>query len=85
MNQYLLDLKKVVDQLIAVGAHVGTEEHIEAILDALPSDYSPLVTSIISRLDPYSVEEMEALLLAIESRIEHCHQQESNTQFPSQI
>ena len=53
MNQYLLNLKKVMDQLIAVGAHVGTEEDIEAILDGLPSDYSPLITSIISRLDPY--------------------------------
>ena len=80
MNSYLLEIKKTVDQLIAMGAPVGTEEHIESILDGLPSNYSPLVTSIISRLDPYSIEEMEALLLAVEARIEHCHHQELGTQ-----
>ena len=37
MSQYLLDLKKVVDQLITIGVHVGTKEHIEAILYGLPS------------------------------------------------
>ena len=76
MNLYLLEIKKCVDQLIAVGAQIGTEEHIEAILDGLPSNYSPIVTSFISRLDPYSIEEMEALLLAVEARVEHSHSQE---------
>ena len=80
MNSYLLDIKKTVDQLIAVGASVTTEEHIQAILDGLPADYTPLVTSIISRLDPYSIEEMEALLLAVEARIKRCHQLELSSQ-----
>ena len=31
------------------------------------------------------MEETEALLLAVESRIEHYHQQDSTQQFPSQI
>ena len=57
-----------------MGTHFGTKKHIEAILDGLLSNYSPLVTSIISHLDPYLMEEMEALLLAIESHIEHYHQ-----------
>ena len=70
MNTYLLEIKKVVDQLAAIGAPVSTEEYIESILDGLPGDYNPLVTSIISRLDPYSIEEMEALLMAVEARIE---------------
>ena len=67
---------------IYIHTHTHTHTHIrkcktqiEAILGGLPSDYSPLVTSIISHLDPYSVEEREALLLAVESCIEHCHQQ----------
>ena len=67
MNLYLLDIKKCVDQLITVGALIGTKEHIEAILDELPSDYSRLVTSIISRLNPYQIKEMEVLLLAVEA------------------
>ena len=69
MNSYLLDIKKTVDQLIVVGAIVTTEEHIQAILDGLPADYTPLVTSIISRLDPYSIEEMVALLLQLRQEL----------------
>ena len=64
MNSYLLNLKKVIDQLA-----VSTEEYIETILDGLPTDYNPLITYIISRLDPYSIEEMEALLLTVEDWI----------------
>ena len=56
--------------MVAIGAPISTKEHIEA------SDYTPLVTSIISRLDPYSIEKMEALLLAIEARIEKCNAKE---------
>ena len=73
MNSNLLEIKKLVGQLSTVGAPIGTEEHIETILDGLPLNYSPLVTLIISWLDPYSIEEMEALLLSVEARIEHCH------------
>ena len=72
-NLYLLDIKKTIDQLIVVGASITTKEHIQAILDGLPTDYTPLLTSIISHLDPYSIEEMEALLLVVEARIEWCH------------
>ena len=39
MNAYLLEIKKAVDQLIAVGALVAIEEQIQAILDGLPADY----------------------------------------------
>ena len=85
-NVYLLEIKKLVNKLIVVGAPIGIEEHIKAILDGLPSYYSPLVTFIILRLVPYSIEEMEALLLAVETQIEYCHHQEFSTQgFPSQV
>ena len=70
INTYLLEIKKVLDQLATIGAPISTEEYIKSILDGLPSDYNPLATSIISHLDPYSIEEMEALLMAIEARIE---------------
>ena len=73
VNSYLLDLKKIIDQLAVVGASVTTEEYIEIILDGLPVDYNPFITFIISRLDSYSIDEMEALLLAVEARIEKCN------------
>ena len=73
MNTYLLDIKKIIDQLAVIGAPISTEEHIEILLDRLPADNNSVVTSIISRLDPYSIDEIEALLLVVESRIEKCN------------
>ena len=71
MNTYLLEIKKVTDQLAVIGSPISTEEHIEVLLDRLPTEYNSVVTSIISRLDPYSIDEMEALLLAVESQIDN--------------
>ena len=86
MNLYLFEIKKCVDELIVVGAPICTKEHIKSILDGLPFDYSLIVTSIISRLDPYSIKEMEALLLVVEARVEHYHNQELGAQgFSSQV
>lgn len=73
MNSYLLELKKVVDQLAIVGALISTEEYIKVILYGLLAYYNPLITSIISHVDPYSIDEMEVLLLAIQECIEKTH------------
>ena len=70
VSTYLLDIKKTVDNLAAVGADISTEEHIEAILDGLSEEYDGFITSILSRTDPYSVDDLEVLLLAQEERFE---------------
>jgi len=56
--------------LAAVGCPISTEDHIEAILVGLSDEYDSFVTSVTSHLDPYTVEDIESLLLAQESRIE---------------
>jgi len=75
---YLLDIKKIVDTLLAVGSPITTEDHIEAILDGLPEEFDGFVTSLTSRLDPYTVEDVEALLLAQEERLEKHRLQEQH-------
>ena len=65
---YIIDIKRVIDALI--GAPITEEDHIEAILDDLPKEYDSFVTSILSRLDPYTIDEIEALLLDQEERME---------------
>nr|KYP31488.1 Retrovirus-related Pol polyprotein from transposon TNT 1-94 [Cajanus cajan] len=70
INEYLLEIKKIVDSLAAVGPPISDEDHIDAILDGLPDEFDCFVTSITSRLDPYIVDEIEALLLAHEERSE---------------
>jgi len=74
ISAYVLDIKRVVDALAAVGAPISVEDHIETILDGLPPDFDPFVASILSRTDPYKVAEIEALLLVPEERLERHHQ-----------
>jgi len=43
---------------------------VEVIHDGLSEDYDPFVASIMSRLDPYTTNEIEALLLAQKERLD---------------
>jgi len=43
-------------------------------LDGLSSDYDPFVASVLSRRDPYTVAEIEALLLIQEEQLERHNQ-----------
>lgn len=70
MNEYLLKIKALVDALISVGNQVSTSEHIEAILEGLGEEYDPFICYVNSRLEPYTVGEIEALLLAQEVRFQ---------------
>jgi len=68
--EYLLAIKKIIDSLAAIGSVISDDDHIEAILDGLPEDYDSFVTFVTSRLDPYTVDDIEAFLLAQEERFE---------------
>nr|KYP44225.1 hypothetical protein KK1_034289 [Cajanus cajan] len=70
INQYLLEIKKIVDTLAAIGSPLDTTEHIDAIFDGLPEEYDPFVTSVLTRTEDYTVEQIEALLMAHEERLE---------------
>ena len=70
VSSYLLEIKKVVDSLISVGAPLSDHDHVEAILEGLTEEYSSFITSITSREKPISVAQLEALLMAQEERIE---------------
>jgi len=70
VSTYLLDIKKTVDTLAAMGIVISTEEHIETILDGLSDEYDGFITSIISRTNSYSVDDLEALLVPQEKCFE---------------
>ncbi|RVW50500.1 Retrovirus-related Pol polyprotein from transposon TNT 1-94 [Vitis vinifera] len=70
IDEYLAKIKVCVDSLASVGVSLSTKDHVESILDGLPNDYESFVTSVILRNDDFSVEEIEALLMAHESRVE---------------
>ena len=68
MSNYLLQVKKIIDGLIAISSLLDVEAQIKAILDGLTEDYDPFIIVVTSRLDSYSIQEIEALLLAQEER-----------------
>ncbi|KAF7805093.1 Retrovirus-related Pol polyprotein from transposon TNT 1-94 [Senna tora] len=69
-NEYLLKIKKLVDALFSVGSPVSEADHIEAILEGLSEEYNSFVVSVTSRSDPYTVDEIESLLVAQEERLD---------------
>nr|KYP49182.1 hypothetical protein KK1_029117 [Cajanus cajan] len=48
INQYLLEIKKIVDTLAAIGSPLNTVEHIDAIFDGLPKEYDPFITFVLT-------------------------------------
>jgi len=53
-----------IDSLDVTGATILSDDHIDTIFDCLPEEYDDFITSITSRLDPYTIEDIEAFLLA---------------------
>ena len=70
ISTYVYDIKKIVDSLAVVGSPVSTANHFNAILDGLSPDFDGFITSIRSHSDPYTVDDLEALLLAQEERFD---------------
>jgi len=63
--------KRTVDTLVVVGSPLSHEDHINAILDGLSKEYDSFITLVTSQLDPYSVEEIKALILVQEKHFEN--------------
>jgi hypothetical protein len=71
ITEYFQSFKALCDNLAAAGQHLNDFERTSYFLAGLGSDYDPFVTSITTRLDPLSLDEIYGHLLAHEMRIEH--------------
>jgi hypothetical protein len=72
--QYFTKMKGFADELAASGKTLDDEEIVSYILNGLDSDYTPLVSSVMSRLEPISVNELYAQALGFESRQAMLHE-----------
>lgn len=70
VSEYMMRIKVLIDALASIGSPVTFHEHIDAILEGLPEEYHILFPTIESCVEPYSVTELESLLLSHESRLE---------------
>jgi len=63
MVDYLLKIKSYVDELASVDVPVRHEEHVDAILEGLSSNYAPLFSGIENKKGTPSIAEIEALMV----------------------
>ena len=59
-----------MDSLVVVGYPISTADYIDATLDGLFAYFDGFIAFILSHKDPYTVDDLEALLLGQEERFE---------------
>ena len=63
-------IKSYVDSLASVGHILTDKDHIDDILDDLTDEYDAFITSILTRSQSDTVEEVEFFIMTQEARIE---------------
>ncbi|CAL8993855.1 unnamed protein product [Prunus brigantina] len=69
MKTYLHSIKEIADGLAAAGQSLSESDIVAYVLGGLPEEYDPLVTSIETRLEPVTSDELHGLLLSREAVI----------------
>nr|DAD23070.1 TPA_asm: hypothetical protein HUJ06_024533 [Nelumbo nucifera] len=68
---YLQKARLIADSLASIGEPILDIELVQAILGGLGPDFEALVTTLLVRSEPFTFEEVQALLLNHEVRLEH--------------
>lgn len=68
--EYLVRIQTIIDALQSIGSHVTPQEHADVVLAGLPEEYKPFVITVNTRLEPYTVDEIESLLITHEALLE---------------
>jgi hypothetical protein len=71
ITKYFQFIKAMSDDLAVARHHLNDFESVSYLLAGLGSEYDPLVTSVTTRLDPLSLDELYGHLLAHEMMIKH--------------
>ncbi|PKU68055.1 Retrovirus-related Pol polyprotein from transposon TNT 1-94 [Dendrobium catenatum] len=77
MNQYLIEIKKIVDQIASAGSSVDPEDVIIYILNGLPPAYQSFATTIRTMQGTLSLDTLYALLIS-----EEIHLKSAALKFP---
>ena len=60
MNEYPLKIHSFIDLLALIGMNLSIYDHIDAIMDGLPSEYDTFFLTINSQTKDYSVKEIKS-------------------------
>ena len=69
-SEYFRQMKNLADTMAAIGMPLREDETISYILAGLGSDYDPLVTSLATRSENLSLDDVYAYLISFEHRYE---------------
>ncbi|PKU73112.1 Retrovirus-related Pol polyprotein from transposon TNT 1-94 [Dendrobium catenatum] len=78
MNQYLAQIKTLVDNIAAAGSHIDSEDILMYILNGLPSAYNAFKIAIRTSQLPISLDVLYSLLCSEEINIQNQVQREVN-------
>ncbi|KAL5559363.1 hypothetical protein UlMin_035574 [Ulmus minor] len=70
MIEFIMKIKSLCDNLAAIGEPVTDQDQIMNLLVGLGSDYNAVVTSISTRDNQLTLEDVHSLLLTFEHRLE---------------
>jgi hypothetical protein len=70
ITEYFQTMKTLSDTLAAAGQPLNDFESVSFLLKGLGSEYDPFVTSVTTRVDPLSIDELYGHLLAHEMRLD---------------
>ncbi|XP_060969741.1 uncharacterized protein LOC133036970 [Cannabis sativa] len=71
ISEFIDKVQSIANSLVIAGSPIDDQDLILQVLNGLGPEFDSVVSGIISRSDTLSNEEVQALLLSHESRIEH--------------
>ncbi|RVW21555.1 Retrovirus-related Pol polyprotein from transposon RE1 [Vitis vinifera] len=81
MLEYILKIKTISDNLVAIGEPVKETNHILQLLGGLGSEYNSIVASLIAREDDLSLHSVHSILFTHEQRLNHQHASSADLPF----
>ena len=70
VSDYFTKMKSLADEMASAGQKLEDEELVSYILTGLDSEFDSVVTAVSTRVEPITVNELYAQLIAHEQRLE---------------
>jgi uncharacterized membrane protein YgcG len=77
-NDYVAKMKALADEMAGAGKPIGDDELVGYILMGLDEEYNPLVSAIITRVEPIGYGDLLAQIMSFESRLNMSRGEGSN-------
>ena len=74
--EYFAKMKGYADDMAAAGRPLEDDELVEYIITGLDRDFTSLVSALVARVEPISVEELYSQMLSYETRMDLIHEGE---------